>query len=134
MFSIVFLALKANGAKDWYSGLGLSLTHQGKYHYIQYHHIFPKSLLKKDYEKSEINEIANMAFISGRTNRTISNKEPKEYLKNIISQLGEDTIIKQAVPLDDELLELSNYREFLVKRREMLKNVVNDFLAKVLER
>jgi hypothetical protein len=134
LFSIVFLALKSNGAKDWYSGLGLSLTHQGKYHYIQYHHIFPKSLLKKDYEKSEINEIANMAFISGRTNRNISNAEPRVYLKSIIKERGEDVIVKHAVPFDDNLLELSNYREFLVKRREMLKCIVNDFLAKILER
>lgn len=134
LFSIVFLALKSNGAKDWYSGLGLSLTHQGKYHYIQYHHIFPKSLLKKDYEKSEINEIANMAFISGRTNRNISNTEPNKYLKSIIKERGEDVIVKHAVPFDDNLLELSNYREFLAKRREMLKCVVNDFLSKVLER
>jgi hypothetical protein len=134
LFSIVFLALKANGAKDWYSGLGLSLTHQGKYHYIQYHHIFPKSLLKREYEKSEINEIANMAFISGRTNRNISNAEPINYLKSIIKERGEDVIIKHAVPYDDNLLELSNYRQFLVKRREMLKTLVNDFLKKVLER
>ncbi len=50
---------KARGAKDWKSGLGLSLTHQGKMHYIEYHHIFPKSLLAHHgYEKAEINEIA----------------------------------------------------------------------------
>jgi len=28
LFSLAYLALKAQGAKDWYSGLGLSLTHQ----------------------------------------------------------------------------------------------------------
>lgn len=34
---------------------------------------FPKSLLKqRDYETGEINEIANMAFITGQTNRRIS--------------------------------------------------------------
>ena len=26
LFSLAYLALKASGAKDWYSGLGLSLT------------------------------------------------------------------------------------------------------------
>jgi hypothetical protein len=56
--------LKDRGAKDWVSGLGRSLAHQGKMHYIEYHHTFPKSLLaKRDYEK-QINEIANFAFIS----------------------------------------------------------------------
>lgn len=46
LFSLSYLALKAGGAKDWYSGLGLSLAHQGKLHFIQWHHIIPKSLLK----------------------------------------------------------------------------------------
>ena len=44
LFSLAYLALKAGGAKDWFSGLGLSLTHQGKLHFIQWHHIHPKSL------------------------------------------------------------------------------------------
>ena len=72
LFSLAYLALKAGGAKDWYSGLGLSLTHQGKLHFIQWHHIIPKSLLKeKGFETGEINEIANMAFITGQINRRI---------------------------------------------------------------
>jgi hypothetical protein len=69
------LALKAAGAKDWYSGLGLSLTHQGRLHFIQWHHIIPMSLLKiHGYDTGEINEISNMAFITGQTNRRIGNK------------------------------------------------------------
>jgi len=69
LFAMAYLALKARGAKDWRSQLGLSLTHQGKFHYIQYHHIFSKAELKTAYDKAAINEIANMAFISGKANR-----------------------------------------------------------------
>lgn len=36
MFSLAYLALKDAGARDWYSGLGLSLTHQGRLHFIQW--------------------------------------------------------------------------------------------------
>ncbi|MFZ1519450.1 MAG: DUF262 domain-containing protein [Ignavibacteriaceae bacterium] len=132
LFSMVYLTLKAKGAKDWYSGLGISLNSQGKYHYIQYHHIFPKSLLKKDYDKSEINEIANMAFISGKTNRHISNKEPKVYFIDIIKNRGKEAIIAQCVPTEPELLELNNYKSFLTKRRGLLKDAVNDFLKSVI--
>ena len=131
LFSMLFIALKANGAKDWYTGLGLSLTSQGRYHYIQYHHIFPKSLLRKDYEKSEINEIANMAFITGRTNRIISNKEPKDYFPAIIENRGVDAITAQGVPYEPALLDLENYRAFLAKRREILKDTLNSFLQNV---
>jgi hypothetical protein len=46
LFSTAYLALKARGAKDWRTRLALSLTHSGRYHFIEYHHIFPKAVLK----------------------------------------------------------------------------------------
>ena len=99
LFSLVFLALKAKKATDWRTGLGLSLTHQGKYHYIQYHHIFPKALLKSKFEKQEINEISNMAFVSGRMNREIRAAEPCKYFPGIIQSRGEEALTLQAIPL-----------------------------------
>jgi len=128
-FSLVFLALKDIGAKDWFSGLGISLSHQGRLHYIQYHHIFPKSLLKQIYERKEINEIANMAFISGGANRRISNKAPAKYFPGVIESRGEDALASQCVPLEKQLHEIENYRDFLAKRRELLAEKVNRFLA-----
>jgi hypothetical protein len=129
LFSLVFLSMKRGGARDWSSGLGLSLTHQGRAHYIQYHHVFPKSLLKTIYEPREINEIANMAFIAGRTNRSISNKEPTAYLPKIVAERGVEALVKQCVPTDASLWTISNYRAFLDKRRGMIAGLVNEFLA-----
>ena len=131
LFSLVYLTLKAKGAKDWHTGLGLSLTHQGRYHYIECHHIFPKSLLKGRYEQQEIHEIANMAFVAGRTNRKIRNKEPVEYLSDIIAERGEQALTDQIVPLDQRLHKIENYREFLEVRRRELASAVNAFLEKV---
>lgn len=131
LFSLSYLALKHNGAKDWFSGLGLSLTHQGKMHFIQWHHIFPKSLLKdRGFETGEINEIANMAFITGQTNRRISNKEPGDYLPDIVRQQGMDTLESQRVPTDSDLWKLDNYRKFLLDRREALAKCMNEFIRK----
>ncbi len=130
LFSLVFLALKAKGAKDWKTGLGLSLMHQGKYHYIQYHHIFPKALIKQKYERQEINEIANMAFVSGRFNREISDTKPEKYLPKIIESRGEEALTSQAIPLDDNLYAIENYRSFLETRRKILVDEVNSFLEK----
>lgn len=130
LFSLAFIALKAGGAKDWFSGLGLSLTHQGKLHFIQWHHICPKSLLKaRGYETGEINEIANMAFITGQTNRRISNKEPSVYLADIVMEQGQQTLDSQLVPSDPALLNLDNYREFLRVRREALAKRMNEFIS-----
>jgi hypothetical protein len=129
LFSLAYLALKAGGAKDWYSGLGLSLTHQGKLHFIQWHHIIPKSLLKeRAYETGEINEIANMAFITGQTNRRISNKEATAYLVNVVAKQGEEALISQCVPTQQELWSTEHYREFLKARREALAERMNAFI------
>ncbi len=134
LFSLAYLALKHEGAKDWYTGLGLSLTHQGRCHYIQHHHIFPKSLLQTaGYEKAEINEVANMVFISGRTNRRISNKPPHEYFPAIVEKRGEEALKRQQIPLDQDTWSINNYHLFLQKRREMLAASINQFIKKAYE-
>lgn len=130
LFSLAYLALKANDAKDWYSGLGLSLTHQGKLHFIQWHHVIPKSLLKaKGYETGETNEIANMAFITGQTNRRISNKEATAYLADVVKKQGEQALASQCVPLDTALWDIDRYRDFLTARRAALADCMNAFIA-----
>ncbi|CAJ0880462.1 GmrSD restriction endonuclease domain-containing protein [Ralstonia flatus] len=128
LFSLAYLALKASGAKDWYSGLGLSLTHQGKLHFIQWHHIIPKSLLKGDFETGEINEIANMAFITGQTNRRISNKDASSYLADIVKKQGQEALSSQCVPTDSALWATERYRDFLQFRRNELAGRMNRFI------
>jgi hypothetical protein len=132
LFSLLFIALKTKGAKDWYSSIQIALNPIGKSHSIQYHHIFPKSLLKNIYEKSEINEITNMAFIAGKTNQSISNKPPKVYLQSIINSNRAKTITDQYVPMDEDLFEISNYRAFLEKRRTMLIDMLNSFVEELI--
>lgn len=129
-FSMLYFVFKQNDVKDWWSGLKLSERHTGNAHTIQYHHIFPKSLLKV-YEKKEVNEIANMAFIGGKTNRQITNKEPIQYLeKEVIAKRGEEALTSQLIPLDKKLWELKNYREFLTFRRKAIAEALNEFMKK----
>jgi hypothetical protein len=109
--------------------LGLSLTHQGKLHFIQWHHIIPKSLLKaQGYETGEINEIANMAFITGQTNRRISNKDATGYLADVVAKQGEGALHSQCVPTDPTLWATARYRDFLAMRRENLALRMNAFI------
>jgi hypothetical protein len=130
LFATVYMAFKSSGAKDWLSGLGLSLQHQGKMHLIEYHHIFPKSLLAKSgFEKSNINEMANMAFISGRANRKILNKEPGKYLPEIIADRGTEALTSHCLPTDAALWEISAFPKFLEWRRAKLASLVNNFLG-----
>lgn len=131
LFSMAYLALKARGAKDWRTQLGLSLTHQGRYHFIQHHHIFPKAVLKgSDYSKGEVNEIANMAFVTGGTTRGISSKPPEKYLAEIFEEQGKQALESHCIPLDPELWKLEAYPQFLERRRAALAKAINDFIAK----
>jgi hypothetical protein len=132
LFSLAYLALKDSGAKDWFSGLGLSLAHQGRLHFIQWHHIFPKALLREQhkYETGEINEIANMAFITGQTNRRLGRKQPSDYLPEIIERQGNGALEAQLVPTDMSLLKVEDYRDFLKTRREALAACMNEFIRK----
>jgi len=130
-FSMLYFVLRQSEAKDWWTGLKLSDNHIGRAHTIQYHHIFPKSLIKGTYEQKEVNEIANMAFIGGKTNRQITNKEPIKYLeKEVIEKRGEDALTSQLIPTDKSLWELDKYRDFLVWRRSAIAEALNEFMKK----
>lgn len=128
-FSMMYFIARQNDAKDWWSGLSLSDKHLGLSHSIQYHHIFPKSLLQKEnYDRKEINEIANLAFIGGKTNRSIANKEPRVYFEEIIQKSGQDILSLQFIPTDKSLWEISHYREFLEFRRNKIAEAINKFM------
>jgi hypothetical protein len=132
LFQTTYLAVKHAGAKDWRSGLGLSLTHSGRYHYIQTHHIFPKGVMKQ-YEPTEVNEIANFAFISGGHNRAISSKTPDKYIPEIVEKRGVDALVAQGIPTDPELWRVENFRAFLEYRRAELARMVNNFLDGIVK-
>ncbi len=130
LFATAYLALKARGAKDWRSQLALSLTHQGNAHWIQYHHVFPKAFLKKaGYATSEINEIANMAFIAGRTNRTLAATPPEVYLAQILKDQGKEALESHCIPTDPALWAVEAYPRFLEYRRAALAQAINEFIA-----
>lgn len=129
LFAMAYLALKARGAKDWRSQLGLSLTHQGRLHFIQYHHLFPKTQLKKaGYDKAAINEIANMAFISGKTNRELSAKPAHEYLAKLLQEQGKGALEGHCIPTDPTMWTVEAYPVFLEYRRAALAQAINDFM------
>ena len=132
LFSTAYLALKKAGAQDWRSGLGLSLTHAGRAHYVQAHHVFPKSVMSKlGYESREINEIANLAFVSGGKNRMLGKRTPDEYFPEIIASRGEDALLLQGIPISPELWRPDQFLKFLEYRRAELADVVNRFLEDI---
>lgn len=131
IFKTMYLVFKARGAQDWETGLAISLGHRGHQDKLQFHHIFPKALLRERYSKSEINDIANLAFIGGRTNRTISAKAPEKYIPSIVASRGEKNFKDQGIPVDPTLLAVDVYQEFLRQRRIEIAEALNEYLGTV---
>lgn len=128
LFKTMFLAFRDADAKDWRSNLKIALDHSGSQHKLQFHHIFPKAILKSKYSTREADDIANLCFISGKTNRQISDKSPIEYFPNLIQNAGLQTFEAQCIPVHNELLEVSSYKEFLKERRKQIVTRINKFI------
>jgi hypothetical protein len=85
-------------------------------------------VLKSKFKKREIDDLANLAFIGGKTNREISNKEPIKYLPKMIKEYGKDVFVKHLIPLDEELYKIENYPKFLEVRRGLITKRLNEIL------
>ena len=131
---LLFAIVRRKHARDWFHPVELTATNVGPKHQIELHHIFPRSLLKKHegFETKEIDDLANIAFLSQDANRKVRNLEPVEYIKKFKIEL--DRLAAQFVPADHEvpadqdLWRVENFRKFLEKRRRLISAAMNDYL------
>lgn len=129
LFKTMFLAFRSAGAKDWRSNLNIALDHSGVQHRLQFHHIFPKALLKNSYSSREADDISNLAFIGGKTNRAIRDKSPLVYFPPLIEKSGQGAFDAQCIPTESELLDITKYKEFLSERRKRITARLNEYLG-----
>lgn len=129
LFKTMFLAFRERDATDWRSNLRIALDHSGVQHRLQFHHVFPKAVLRPTFTAREADDIANLAFISGKTNRQISDKAPSAYLPAWVAKAGVEAFAVQCIPLESELLELGAYPAFLAQRRQLISRRLNEFLG-----
>jgi hypothetical protein len=121
-FFLSLLVAQHNGARDlWYDTdiiPGPAADQE-----IEYHHIHPVATLGK-YEKGDINDLANLAFISRKANRKISDKSPAEYFPSL-----EDTeLTAHYIPLEVSLRRADAFPKFLAERRRLLAAAMTDLL------
>jgi len=131
LFKNMFLVFASDGARDWDTQLPISPNHMGKSNRLQFHHIFPKKYLsthRPELRKSEIDDIANLAFIAGSTNQSISAKAPDQYLRDVVESAGVEALEKQCVPTDPSLWQADKYEEFLAVRRELIAKRMMSFI------
>lgn len=122
-FFLSLLVTHFNGALDWWHGTGL-MSGFGDDQRLEHHHIHPVATLEAQYDKAEINELANLAFISGKANRRISYKSPRAYFP----ELGDRELSAHFVPLDESLRDAERFLEFLAARRRLLADAMTAFL------
>jgi len=89
--------------------------------------------MKHGFSSREADDVANLTFIGGRTNRKISDKPPSIYLADYLEKQGADLLALQGIPADSELLEVEKFRAFLEARRVLLSEAINQFLNVVNE-
>lgn len=116
---LLYVVAREEGAQDWWKGHKITTSD------YEEHHIIPRSLLKKvDYEYSLIDDASNIAFLTEKANRKISNAKPEEYL----AEIDEKKLEKQFVPLDKNLWKIENYERFLHQRRKIIVETINAYL------
>lgn len=128
LFKTMFLAFRTAGAKDWRSNLTIAINHKGAQHKLQFHHIFPKAVLKGICTVREADDIANLCFISGKTNQQIKDKAPQIYFPDLIKKVGHEPFMAQCIPTNEKILNSEAYKEFLVERRKQIAVRLNEYL------
>jgi hypothetical protein len=132
-YPLLYLLTRVWGAKDWGNGNPLSMHMLGKFSSLQLHHVFPKAYLYKNgYDKTEVNALANFAFLTAKTNQQLSDLPPHEYFEEV-EQKQPAALRSQWIPMDRDLWRVENYREFLAARRQLLADAANRLMEDLLQ-
>jgi hypothetical protein len=91
----------------------------------EWHHIFPRKIVKDVFDASLVDSFANIAVLNEKANRSFSAKPPRQYLQE--HKVARQRLDEQAVP-PDELLELSKFEEFLRQRAQNLAERATKYL------
>lgn len=68
-------------------------------------------MVKGSYTAHEADDIANLAFVGGKTSRQISDKAPGAYFPALIEKSGHTAFDAQCIPTDKALLSADGYKE-----------------------
>lgn len=107
------------------------------------HHLFPKKYLTKHgVPQAQYNQIANYVFLQQEINIKISDDAPKIYMDAVLNQCStkqpvyggivDVEILRQnleqnCIPEGFERMEIEDYPEFLVKRREIMAKKIRNY-------
>jgi hypothetical protein len=130
---ILYLTIFASGAKDWITqdvrvGFDREDNELNEGFKSEWHHIFPRKILKDKYDESRFDSIANIAVLNEKANRSFSAKPPLKYLEE--HGVKPERLQEQAVP-PKEFLVLEKYDDFLKQRAQQLAERATTFMQKL---
>jgi hypothetical protein len=138
-FKMAYIVARANGAMDWFNGVALYKKAAGKSFGLEDHHIFPQALLyKKLFQSSDrrdtavVNQLANLAFLTKKSNLRIAAREPIKYLPDVVDKFPR-ALKAQFVPGRQALWTLDRFDDFLDERRRLLAGAINGFMDGLIE-
>ncbi|MER7107770.1 GmrSD restriction endonuclease domain-containing protein [Streptomyces sp. NPDC000229] len=124
-FKLLYIAALRGTARDWATNIAISDQPMSSGAKIEFHHVFPRARVQGTYAKEEWNSLANLAFVTGQTNKMISSRLPVDYMAGI----APERLAEQWIPGDPELRSLDRFPDFLAARRSLLANVLNELLG-----
>jgi len=131
-YPVLYMLTRMGEARDWDLGIALKASMLGKMSRLEVHHIFPKAqLYKKEYERRDVNALANFCFQTKNTNLEIRDRLPKDYFPEV-EAAHPGALASQWIPMDEQLWEIDNYPAFLEARRALLAAEANRRLAELV--
>ncbi len=123
---LMWLSAYRKSAKDWVTGERL---HWSEDRHPDVHHVFPKDLLAGIGRDEIADSLANLSFLSAKTNRGFGNDEPETYLTAQL--IDRELLVGQEVPIQGDLLRIGNVDAFLAERARSLATAVTALLAEL---
>jgi hypothetical protein len=139
---LMYILMRERDATDWGVGKQPRLDDIEPRN-MQLHHIFPFDYMTKNKDamqhyvdvgmtpsefRNDVNDIANLTFVSQTTNSALSENPPSSYLKTSTTKE-----IRRAhfIPEDESLWKASQFNRFLEERRRLLAKAMTRFLKKL---
>jgi hypothetical protein len=118
---LLYALLKQSNAKDLLSGEPVTQANS------TLHHIFPRKHLAEQGYAELIDDIGNLTLLTHRSNLELSDELPENYLQRVPL----DILKAHYIPGDRELWKLEKAEEFIKRRKEELKEAVEQFLFNI---
>ena len=104
----------------------------GKMNRLEVHHIFSKAqLYKRNFNRAEVNALANFCFLTKDTNLDISDRLPEDYFPEI-EAAHPGALTSQWIPIDPALWKIERFRDFLEARKVLLAGELNRRMEELL--